>query len=273
MELAILSDEISLDLEESFRIGAELGFRKYEIRCLDDYEHRIPYFNPGRFERLLELVDNDIIEVTAVTPGTFKINLSDTADLKREMEETLPQACKIANQLKSPRLITFGFMREADKQAEAVIPLIKEAGSIADEHGLKLAVENEPGSYCDTGKNTAAIIKSVDMENVGINWDPANAVVCGEAGFPIGYDAVLPFLQNVHIKDAIPVPPDKWENRLIGDGGVNWLGQLTRLFKEKPVSHLTLETHVFPLIESTKEDLRRLKLLFEHARKLANDSD
>ena len=70
-ELAILSDEISLDLEEAFRYGEEFGFKKYEIRCFDDYEHRIPNFRPGVMERLEELVDSGVIDVTAVTPGTF----------------------------------------------------------------------------------------------------------------------------------------------------------------------------------------------------------
>jgi sugar phosphate isomerase/epimerase len=113
-------------------------------------------------------------------------------------------------------------------------------------------------------------VKAVGMDHVGINWDPANALVSGEAAYPIGYEAVLPYLQNVHIKDAIPVPPDKWENQLIGDGGVNWSGQMRTLLRDKPVSHLTLETHVFPLLESTKENLRRLRILFEHARELGN---
>lgn len=272
MELAILSDEISLNLEESLRVGAELGFRKYEIRCLDDYEHRVPNFRPGRFERLLEEVQNGTIEVSAVTPGTFKIHPSDTDSLRAQLEDILPRACEMARQLRSPRLITFGFLRESGIDAAAILPLLKEAADIAADHGLLLAVENEPGFYCDTGVNTAAVIRALDLDHVGINWDPANAVVSGETEFPIGYEAVLPYLSNVHIKDAVPIPPDKWENRLIGDGDVDWLAQLRRLVADKPVEHLTLETHVFPLLESTREDLRRLDILFEQIRQLGHDS-
>ena len=117
--------------------------------------------------------------------------------------------------------------------------------------------------FCDTGVNTAEFVKSINAENVGINWDPANALVAGEAAYPVGYDAVRPYIQNVHIKDAIPVPPDKWENRLIGDGGVNWLGQLRALMNDKPIDHLTLETHVFPVLEATREDVRRLKIIMD----------
>ena len=268
MELAILSDEISLDLDEAFRFGEEFGFKKYEIRCMDDYEHRIPDLRPERMDRLEELVDHGTIEVTAVTPGVFKIDASDTDRVRAELEDILPRTCEAAKRLKAPRIITFGFMREPGVQLDTIVELLKEAAEITGAFDLQMAVENEPGSYCDTGVNTAAIIESIDRPHVGINWDPANAVVSGEVAYPIGYQAVLPFLQNVHIKDAIPIPPNKWENRLIGDGGVNWLGQLRSLLIDKPVSHLTLETHVFPLLESTREDLRRLRLLFDQATEL-----
>ena len=263
LELAILSDEISLDLEEAFSFGKELGFRKYEIRCFDDYKHRVPNLLPGRVERLEELVGNGSIQISAITPGTFKINPSDTDRIRIELEDILPRTCELARRLKAPRIITFAFMRESGFETDFVVDRLKDAGKIAQEYGLQLAVENEPGMYCDTGSNTAAIVKAIGLDHVGINWDPANAVVSGEVAYPVGYEAILPYLQNVHIKDGIPLPQDKWENRLIGDGEMDWLGQLTGLVRDHPISHLTLETHVFPLLDSTKENLRRLRLLFE----------
>jgi sugar phosphate isomerase/epimerase len=115
LHLSIISDEISLDLEESLKAAEEFGIRKFEIRCLDDYEHRIPNFRPGRLERLAELVSNGTIELTALSPGTFKIPLSDTQQVKRELEQTLPRTCEIARELKVPRVIVFAFLRESGK--------------------------------------------------------------------------------------------------------------------------------------------------------------
>jgi sugar phosphate isomerase/epimerase len=261
MNLSIISDEISLDLEESIQAAEEFGIRKFEIRCLDDYEHRIPHFRPGRLERLAELVSGGSIELTALSPGTFKIPLSDTEGVKRELEQTLPRTCEIARELKVPRVIVFAFLRESGKAVEEAIARLKEAAAVADAYGLELSVENEPGAWCDTGVNTAAVVRAIGREHVGVNWDPANAVYSGEPAYPVGYDAVLPLIQNVHIKDGIPLPGGKWENRLIGDGGVNWIGQLRAFERDRPVSFYTLETHVFPLIESTREDLRRLRIL------------
>lgn len=268
MELAIISDEISLDLDEALEHNKEFGFRKFEIRCLDAYEHRIPDFLPGRVERLEALVADGSIEITALSPGTFKINLSDAEQLAKQLDDVLPRTCELARRLKAPRIITFAFMREEGRDADEAVARLREAAAVAADFGIELSVENEPGSWCDTGVETARIVEAINLPHVNINWDPANAVYAGEAAYPIGYDAVLPRLRNVHIKDGIPLPGGKWENRLLGDGGVNWIGQLRALFADKPVPHLTLETHVFPLVESTREDLRRLSILMQAAREI-----
>ncbi|MEX0326215.1 MAG: sugar phosphate isomerase/epimerase family protein [Puniceicoccaceae bacterium] len=265
MNLAIISDEISLDLEESIRLGKEMGFHKYEFRCLDGYGHRVPDLLPGRREQLQNLVAKDEIEVTALSPGVFKIKPGDTDRLQKEMEDILPRTCVMAVELDAPRIIVFGFLREDGIPNDQVIDLLRQAAQVVDTFGLEMSIENEPGAYCDTGANTAAMVEAIGMDNVTINWDPANAHVSGEVAFPSGYEAALHHIGNVHIKDAVPIPPDKWENRLIGDGGVDWPGQLQRLLLDMPVEHLTLETHVFPLIESTREDLRRLKQLLAEA--------
>ena len=267
MELAILSDEISLDLEEAIRLGDEMGFRKYEIRCLDDYEHRVPDFLPGRIERLKELVEKQQIEITALTPGTFKCRLNETEQLRKDMDDLLPRACELARKLGAPRIISFSFLQGGGSEAEA-LDRMREAAAIVGEHGLELAVENEPGFWFDTGVNTARLMEALSLDHVGVNWDPANSVIAGEAAYPVGYDAVLPFIRNVHVKDSIPLPDGKWENRLLGNGGVNWVGQLAALLRDRPVEHITLETHVFPVLEATREDLRRYEFLTAAARQL-----
>lgn len=262
-EFGILSDEISLNLDEALREGSALGFRKYEIRCIDSYEERVPYFKKEYEDRLVREVEEGNIEVTAISPGLFKIKLSETEKLEKQLHTDLPKTCELAVRMKCPIIIVFGFLTEEGGNRDEVIRHLSEAGKITASYGLKLAVENEPGAYCDTGERTAAIVKAIDQPDVGINWDPANAISCYEPAYPIGYEAVKPYLLNVHIKDQIPLPPDKWENRLIGDGGMNWVGQLRALKRDKILPHLTLETHVFPLLESTHEDMRRLKILMQ----------
>ncbi|MCC5835312.1 MAG: sugar phosphate isomerase/epimerase [Opitutales bacterium] len=266
MELGIISDEVSLDLEEAFTEGKALGFNKYEIRCFDDFEYRVPYFKPGRVERLYEKVASKEIEVTALTPGTFKIELGETEKLKVEMEETLPQTCELAVRLGAPKIIVFGFMRGGGGTMEAAIEQLKRAAQIVHSYNLELSIENEPGSFLDTGVNTAEAMQALAGKGIGVNWDPANAITSGEAAYPVGYDAVKPYINNIHIKDSFPLPGGKWENRLIGDGGMNWIGQFKALLKDKPVPFMTLETHVFPVLEATREDLRRYRIFLDAIR-------
>ncbi len=266
-ELGIVTDEIDLDVKKSIKHGLDFGFKKYEIRCLGSYEKRIPYVDQKDIDFLLNLLNEGTIEITALSPGTFKIKPSESDNLRKEMEETLPKTFELAKTLKTDKIITFGFMRD-DSDENKVVELLQTAGKMAAEHDLRLAVENEPGAYLDTGKNTARLINKIAMDNVKVNWDPGNALSSGDIPYPVGYDYVKDLIINFHIKDAIPVPPDKWENKLLNDGGVNWLGQLNALYKDRLLPYLTLETHVFPLLESTEEDLRRLDVLFEAVKKL-----
>jgi sugar phosphate isomerase/epimerase len=268
LEIGILTDEISLNLDEALAEGKALGFRKYELRCVDSYEQRVPNLPAGTEERLKAEIDAGELELTALAPGLFKLTLSDREAIETELADTLPRTCKMAQRLNVPNIVVFSFMRSGEGLEAEAIDELRKAGQIVADHGLKMAIENEPGFYADTGENTAALVKAIGLENVGINWDPGNAVSSGEAAYPIGYRAVLPYLFNVHVKDTIPIPPDKWENLLIGDGGVNWLGQIQALRNDRPIEHITLETHVFPLLESTREDLRRLRILLDTVERL-----
>ncbi|KAF0093249.1 MAG: xylose isomerase domain-containing protein [Puniceicoccaceae bacterium 5H] len=261
LDLAILTDELSLDLEAAILAGKALGIRRYELRCVDTYEQRVPDLKPCRREQLQAWVQQGELAITALSPGLFKLRPENLSQLKAELEQTLPATCEWARELGAPCVIVFGFLRSSLAHPVEVIARLREAAQVAAAFGLKLAIENEPGAYCDTGARTAEIVATIGEANLGINWDPANAVVAGEAAYPVGYERVRPWLQNVHVKDAIPLLDGTWANRLLGDGGVNWWGQLAALRRDRPVDHVTLETHVLPLLPSTRENLRRWKAL------------
>jgi len=245
-----------------------MGFRRYELRCLDDYAHRVPYFNEAQLAALKASVAAGNAIYTALSPGCFKVPLTEKIQIKRELEETLPRACVLARELQCPRIIVFSFMKTAGKGVAEAVRLLRKAAEIVASFGLEMAIENEPFFFADTGVRTAALIEKINLPHVGINWDPANAVIAGEAAYPVGYEAVKAHLRNVHVKDSFAVPPDKWENRLLGQGGMNWVGQLAAFLRDRPVEHLTLETHVFPVKEATEENLRRWPSLLAAARLL-----
>ena len=265
VEIAIVTDEIALDLRDALKHGFEFGIRKYELRCLGSYEKRIPFVDQQDIDFIQDLLIQKKIEITALSPGTFKIMASETEKLAHEMEKTLPQTFSLAKKFKAKKVISFGFMRDETPESK-IIELLRQAGEMAAEYDLIFAIENEPGAYADTGENTARIIKEINLDNVKVNWDPGNALSSGEIPFPTGYDYIKDMMVNLHIKDTVLHP--KYEMRLLNDGGVNWLGQLFSVIHEKRLDYITLETHVFPLLPATITDLQRLKIILNAVKQL-----
>jgi len=260
LEIAIVSDEISLNIQEAVTIGTEMGIKKYELRCVGSYEKRIPYLDAEDLEYIDQAVEEGRIAIGALSPGTFKVKPSDTTAIRKAVEDTLPKTFALAKKWGSKKIITFGFLQD-DLPEEEIVALFQKVADIAAVEGLLIAVENEPGFYCDSGENSARIIRKVNRSNFGANWDAANAVGTGEMPFPTGYEFIKPHVMNVHVKDAVSHP--QITCKLFGEGAVNWAGQLAALQRDKIVEYVTLETHYLPLVESTKVSFHRLKALLK----------
>jgi sugar phosphate isomerase/epimerase len=256
LDIAIVTDEIALDIRTAITEGKKLGVRKYELRCIGSYEKRVPYIDKTDYDFIKEQVANGSIQITALSPGTFKVTPSDTKAIERGMKETLPATFTMAKELGVPLIIIFSFTKD-DTPETKVCGYYEQIANMAAEHGLAVAIENEPGFYCDSGVTTARILKQMNMPNLGVNWDPANAIGTGELPYPVGYEALKPFIRNVHVKDAII--DARRSCMLFGEGGVNWAGQISALMKDKVVAHVTLETHYNPLLESTRLCYKRLQ--------------
>ncbi len=259
-DIGIVTDEISLDIREAIDIGFKLGIKNYELRCVGSYEKRVPFVDEKDINFILKETLSGKIKITALSPGIFKIKPSESEKLKFEIGETLPKTFKLAKELNVEKIIIFGFIRDETSE-DFVIEVLKDVAKFAKEENFTLAIENEPGFYCDTGTNTALILQKVGAENLGANWDPANAVGAGEFAFPVGYERIKNFIFNIHVKDAVNHP--EFKCLLIGDGSVNWFGQLKAIAQDKILNSITIETHHLPLIDSTIENLRRLKAILK----------
>jgi sugar phosphate isomerase/epimerase len=258
MKLGIVTDEISLNPEEALNYCKEWGIGKVEIRCLQS--GRVPYISEEELNKFIELKHKYEIKVSALSPGFFKGTISEKEKYKEELDKHLPKLIEISKVLDTNMIIVFGFKKEDgdENQKSAVIDVFREIAERAKKNGLKIAVENEPGFWCDTGTRTAEIVKEVGMINFGINWDPANAYIeNAEAAFPTGYESAKPYIFNVHVKDTklgslVECCP-------VGEGIIDWEGQIKALLQDKIVEHVTIETHCLPLIEKSKIDIDRIR--------------
>ncbi len=255
MEIGFVTDEISPDVKEAIEIGVSWGISKYELRVIG--ENRIPDIESTKAAQIQELIEKHDIQITALSPGTFKGTLQDRTENEREISETLPATFALAQKFSTDTVIVFGFQRsDADHpdDEQQVVDLFGRVAESAQSHGLVIAVENEPGFWCDSGANTARILAAVNSPALRANWDPGNSVGTDEPPFPDGYYALKDWIRNIHVKDTVKgalvecVP--------VGEGVVDWPGQLRAIVQDRPVEHVTIETHCLPLIEKSKQNLR-----------------
>ena len=264
LELGIVSDEIATDFRTAVRHGLSWGITRYEIRCLAS--GRIPEVNLDEWDDLLAAVREHGLAITALSPGILKHSLDREDDLLREVRETLPRTIDLAGACGAGLVIAFGVQKRAAPAAgdhARVVDLLRRAAETAQRGGVKLAIENEPGFHCDTGAATRKIIDEVASPALGANWDPCNAFGTDEIPYPDGYAAIRPVIMNVHAKDTargslIQCVP-------IGEGVIDWAGQIRALVADGIVPHVTIETHCLPLVEQSGKNVRTLRALIGDA--------
>ena len=264
LALGIVSDEITNDFGEALRHGSSWGIDRYEIRCLTT--GRIPKVDPQEIRSVAGLVRDHGVRITALSPGMFKAHLSRTAELEEELRSVLPATLDLARELSCPMIIVFGFQREAGESADReklAVDYMRRAAEAAAAAGVRIAIENEPGFWCDSGVNTLRIITSTGSAAIGANWDPCNAYGTDEVPYPQGYESLRSRIINVHAKDTAVGSLIKCVP--IGEGALDWQGQVTALLKDRPVEHITIETHCHPLIESSRHNVDVLRRMMAAA--------
>ena len=264
LPLGIVSDEIATDFRTAVRHGLSWGITRYEIRCLTS--GRVPDVDPAEWEDAVAAVREHGLTITALSPGILKHSLDRSGDLEKEVRETLPRTIGLARQCGAPLIIVFGVQRrkaEAAGDHGRVVDLLRRAAETAALAGMKIAIENEPGFHCDTGAATRKMIDEAGSPALGANWDPCNAFGTDELPYPDGYAAIRPVILNVHAKDTargslIQCVP-------IGEGAIDWAGQIGALVADRIVPHVTIETHCLPLVEQSGKNVRTLRALIENA--------
>ncbi len=254
LALGIVSDEISPDFEQAVHHASTWGISIFELRVLKS--GRIPAVDPAELRLIRKTSGEHGLTVSALSPGIFKFPLTEKARLEHELTEVLPRTLRLAGEFGASIVIVFGFQRVQGEDPENFkrgVDLMRRAAEKAKREGIKLAIENEPGFWCDSGSNTGKLIAAVQSPALCANWDPCNGYGTPERPFPEGYEAVKKYVGNVHVKDTS-------EGSLIrcvpvGEGAVDWRGQIKALVWDRVVKHITIETHCLPLVENSKKNV------------------
>ena len=271
MKLGIVADEIDRDIRVAVEIGGKLGLRRYEIRNLPS--GRVPLCDASDLRAVEEAIRAAGAAITAISPGLFKLT-EHTPEFRAQMEEVYPRGAELAHRWGLHGLIVFGFHKPGATEANAasiragdppeeVVDCLAEASERAARDCLLLMIEPEPICWAEDARSTAALIRRTGSPNLRINYDPGNDAWLLNRDPLADFDAVAPFVANVHIKDLRPLTRGAAHPEWVptGEGMVDYRSHFARLRACGFDGPFSLEPHM----DGKLETIRRCKEAAERA--------
>ena len=196
------ADEISPELEVQLDTLAAEGMRFLELRGV--WGKNVLRLDDGELGRVAEALRARGVGVSSVGSPIGKLGIGDDfaphlADFRR--------AIQVAQELEAPYIRIFSFfMPHGDDPAihrEVVIDRLGQIVRAAEGSGVTLLHENEKEIYGDIPARCVDLLTAIGSPILRAAWDPANFVQCGVHPHAAGYAQLRPFIEYVHVKDAI----------------------------------------------------------------------
>lgn len=275
IKLGVITDEVSLDLREALQWAVERRLDYIDLRDINVSGENIVELTDSQIDQIAALIGEYNLPVRTVCPPLFRALLAGE-DVRRLREDPglidtdasqyaehlrlLRRSLELARRFKAPYVRTFAFFREKEPQAvwRDLVEAFRLPLQLAGAAGKVLLLENEALSYAVSGGEAARLIRAVDNGALRAIWDPANACGDPEPPYPDGYRALQPFIEIVHAKDA-----DTAGFALLGQGRVDWDGQLQALVQDGFAGGVSIETHTITagrkLIDDSADNLAYLR--------------
>ena len=257
-KLSVITDEISPDFDHACSVASkDFGLQWVEIRAL--WGKNIADLNSDDVSRAQAILAKYNLRVTDIASPLFKVDwpgaprsrfstqndsFAATADFKKQ-DDVLAACIALAKQFKTDKVRCFDFWRldDASSFRAAIDDKLRSATETARKQGIALILENEFECNTATAAEAARLLAAVPA--LGLNWDPANAVMAGEFdAFPAGW-ALLPKdrIRHCHCKNALRNADGKVEWSPVDIGLIDWTAQFRALKSIGYRNAVSLETH------------------------------
>jgi 3-dehydroshikimate dehydratase len=248
IRLSAFADEISPDLEEQIAVLSSEHIHFLDLRSVENTN--VLDLTDSQVARIKETLDAHGVGVAAIGSPIGKVPIDSSFD---EHLHRFEQAITLARAFQTPYIRIFSFYPPTTKEGrddssavnpaeyrDEVLRRLREMTARARAAGVILLHENEKGIYGDTIARCVDLMQSCGEPQFQAVFDPANFIQCGQTPYPDAYDALRPWLQYVHVKDARPdgsvVPA--------GEGVAHWPELLQRLRADGYDGFLSLEPHL-----------------------------
>lgn len=258
-KLGVIGDEVSQDFATVVNFVKEFNLHSIEIRSVWD---KLPHqLTDADINQMKSLIDGTGIQIIGIASPFFKCDMDNAAERKEHLD-ILKGCIRTAKAFDTHLIRTFVFWDTGETEArwDEIIAAYDEPRRIADGEGVILGMENESTTSLSTAKLTARFIEEIDSPNVRAIWDPANEAHAkdGETPYPDAYNRLKPTMLHAHLKDAGANPDTgEMESVPVGEGIIDWQGQLQAFVNDGYEGHLCLETHWRPSLKIDDAILNR----------------
>jgi sugar phosphate isomerase/epimerase len=196
------ADEISPELEEQLETLAQESMGYMELRSV--WNTNVLDLSDDELDRIKSATAQHGIGISSIGSPIGKVPVTDPFGPHLER---FRRALYAADVMESPYVRVFSFFvpegQEPGHYREVVIDRMGIMAGEAEDSGVTLLHENEKEIYGDVPSRCLDILAGVGSPALRAAWDAANFVQCGVRPYTEGYASLRPYVEYVHVKDAL----------------------------------------------------------------------
>ena len=200
--LSGFADEISPDLQSQCQTLNGLGIEYIEFRSA--WDKNVLDLDDDQLDAAGRILAAHGIQTSSIGSPIGKIPI--TEDFEPHLAR-FSRAVHVAKALDASYIRLFSFFMPAGddpaRHRDEVLRRMTALTTAAKGHEVVLLHENEKEIYGDNPARCLDIVESVGSQQLRLIWDAANFVQCGVRPFTDGYALLRPYLEYVHVKDAV----------------------------------------------------------------------
>jgi len=240
--LAAFADEIADDLETQIAVLRSEAIGFMDLRSVRDTN--VLDLAPPLEEQIREELDAHGIRVSAIASpiGKSAIDAPFAAEWRR-----FEHALRLAETFAARFIRLFSFFLPEHAAAGGwtpwraeVVARLRAMTAAAAARGITLLLENEKHTYADCIVRCTDLLAAIETPRLGVAFDAANFVQCGERPYPDAYRALRRRIAYVHVKDV----SDRGEMVPAGEGIAGWPEMIGELSRDGYDGFLSLEPHL-----------------------------
>ena len=196
------ADEISPELDEQLETLAQESISYMELRSV--WNTNVLDLSDAELDRVKSATAERGIRISSIGSPIGKVPVTDPFG---QHLERFRRALRAVHVMEAPYVRVFSFFipegQEPGHYREEVIGRLGTLAGEAEESGITLLHENEKEIYGDVPSRCLDILAGVDSPALRAAWDAANFVQCGVNPYKEGYTSLRPYIEYVHVKDAL----------------------------------------------------------------------